>query len=236
MLAQHLGSEAEVEAVLRGRIPADRDDLAAVAALVERLHQLAASEPAPPMRAELRALVAGQAGAEDRFAFLDRRQRRRVGALGVAAAAVVVFGATGVAAATNSLPSSLQDTVSNVADVVGVDVPRSEDRGHAGEDPQPDKGNDVKGHNPQGPKGGNADKETGPGVDPNPDNGNDADGHTDNTGNAPDANPGDTAPGQQDNPSASTVPDTVPDDPGRPDDPGGNGDRTSTTKAVKKAK
>jgi hypothetical protein len=197
------------------------------------------------MRAELRALVAGQAGAEDRFAFLDRRQRRRVGGLGVVAAAVVVFGATGVAAATNSLPAGVQDAVSSVADVVGVEVPRSEERGHAGEDPQPDKGNDVKGHNPQGPKAGKADKETGPGIDPNPDRGNDAGGHTNSSGGNPDnntgGNPSDTAPGQDDAPN-------------NPDNNGGtnngnangqgngnaggngNGERTATTKAAKKAK
>jgi hypothetical protein len=114
--------EREVDALLGGTAPAE--ELAPVAAVVTLLRERAAAEPAPPMSATLRAqlyappVVSLHAHRAARFALV-----RAAVAASVAALALV-----GVGAAQNRLPSGVQDVVSSTAELVGIDVPRSDER------------------------------------------------------------------------------------------------------------
>lgn len=139
-------TDAELESVLLGTVPEHRRDLAALAGVFATLRRGASTEPAPAMSDELRALLAGEPDV-----VIDLRQRSpRRAITGGALAFTLVMGLAGVAAANDALPSGLQGFVADLGDSVGIDVPDG-DRGHAGEDPQPDHGNDVNGHDPQGP-------------------------------------------------------------------------------------
>lgn len=116
--------ERDVDALLGGTAPAA--ELAPVAAVVTQLRERAAAEPAPPMSAALRAqlqsppVVSLQAHRAARYALVRA----------AVAAAVAVLALVGVGAAQNRLPSGLQDVVSSTADLVGIDVPRSDERQH----------------------------------------------------------------------------------------------------------
>jgi hypothetical protein len=127
--------EHEVDALLGGTAPAE--ELAPVAAVVTRLRERAAAEPAPPMSAALRAqlyappVVSLHAHRATRFAF----------ARAAVAAAVAALALVGVGAAQNRLPSSVQDVVSSTAELVGIDVPRSDER-HATDDGSDDGSDD----------------------------------------------------------------------------------------------
>lgn len=123
--------EREVDALLGGTAPAA--ELAPVAAVVTQLRERAAAEPAPPMSAALRAqlysppVVSLHAHRAARFALVRA----------AVAAAVAVLALVGVGAAQNRLPSGVQDVVSSTADLVGIDVPRSDER-HATDDDSDD--------------------------------------------------------------------------------------------------
>jgi hypothetical protein len=126
----------QVDALLAGRAPVD-GILVPVARVVQALRHLAASEPVPPMSASLRAQIASPIVTPIGI----RRAARS--AFVKAAAVAALLALVGVGAAQNRLPSGIQDVVSSTADLVGVDVPRSEERHADGEglgtgDPQGD--------------------------------------------------------------------------------------------------
>lgn len=113
-----------VEDLLAGA-PAAQADLALVTELVTRLRASAAAEPVPPMSAALRQqletpmVISLEAG---------RAARRSLAKAGAAAAAALAVTLVGVGASQNRLPTGVQDVVSSTAELVGVDVPRSEER------------------------------------------------------------------------------------------------------------
>lgn len=119
----------EIDALLAGTSPAG-SDLAPVGEVVRALRGLAAGEPAPAMSASLRA----QLDSPIVVAMGIRRARRAelVKAAVVAVAAAVALVAVG--ASQNRLPTAIQNVVSSTADLVGVDVPRSDERGAGRED------------------------------------------------------------------------------------------------------
>jgi hypothetical protein len=119
--------ERELDALLGGTAPAE--ELAPVAAVVTRLRERAAAEPAPPMGATLRA----QLYAPPVVSLHAHRAARFALVRAAVAAAVAALALVGVGAAQNRLPSGVQDVVSSTADLVGIDVPRSDER-HATDD------------------------------------------------------------------------------------------------------
>lgn len=119
--------EREVDALLGGTAPAE--ELAPVAAVVTALRERAAAEPAPPMSPELRT----QLYAPPVVSLHAHRAARFALVRAAVAAAVAVLALVGVGAAQNRLPSGVQDVVSSTADLVGLDVPRSDER-HATDD------------------------------------------------------------------------------------------------------
>lgn len=122
-----------VDALLEGHAPDETAELDELAAVVRRLRASAATEPVPPMSAALRAQVL-QPDVHPLAPVVRARRSLRTGLLAAAAAAVVAL--IGVGAEQNRLPADVQDVVSSVADLVGVDVPRADDREDAeGEDP-----------------------------------------------------------------------------------------------------
>ncbi|MEO7429119.1 MAG: hypothetical protein ABIY48_07015 [Acidimicrobiales bacterium] len=138
----------QVEALLAGTSLGDAD-LAPLARVTGTLRRLAEVEPVPPMSAALRAQLAGGAvipiGHHDRHrrlhgAGVHRAARRSLTMAAVAAAATAVA-LVGVGATQNRLPTSVQNVVSSTAHIVGIDVPRAEDRG------APDPGSDLGGAN-----------------------------------------------------------------------------------------
>lgn len=114
-----------IDALLRGRAPEGNPDLDPVAVVVQRLRESAAQEPVPAMSAALRAQLL-QPHVVPLVPAAHARRSLRAGVL-VAAAAVAVA-LLGVGAGQNRLPTNVQDAVSSVADVVGIDVPRAEER------------------------------------------------------------------------------------------------------------
>ncbi len=118
--------EDVVDALLAGD-PTSDTDLAPISELAAALRRSRAAEPAPTMSPALRAqlsprpvsvpLVARRAG---------RGALTRAGA--VAAAASVVVVGLGVGASQNRLPTALQDVVSSTAELVGIDVPTTQER------------------------------------------------------------------------------------------------------------
>jgi hypothetical protein len=123
--------EREVDALLGGTAPAE--ELAPVAAVATQLRARAAAEPAPPMSAALRAQLA----APPVVSLHAHRAARFALVRAAVAAAVAVLALVGVGAAQNRLPSGVQDVVSSTADLVGIDVPRSDER-HATDDESDD--------------------------------------------------------------------------------------------------
>ncbi|MGQ0833281.1 MAG: hypothetical protein ACT4OV_16570 [Microthrixaceae bacterium] len=127
--------DEQTDAVLDGTVAVE--GLEAVVAVVRRLRASAAAEPVPPMSAALRALLDQQA-----VPSLPARRIAR-GALvrAAVAAAVTVVALVGAGAAQNRLPTGIQDVVSSTAELVGIDVPRSEDRGAPPSAPEDHDGN-----------------------------------------------------------------------------------------------
>jgi hypothetical protein len=117
-----------VDALLDGRAVPD-SELHDVAEVVERLRATARREPVPPMGAALRAQVRGTHVVPFAPALTAHRSVRR-GLVAVVAAATVVL--VGVGADQNRLPANVQDVVSSAAELVGVDVPASDERPQAG--------------------------------------------------------------------------------------------------------
>lgn len=201
---------ADVDAVLDGVTPPDRPDLARLAEVASVLRRSVAAEPVPRMSDELQALLNGT---ED--VVIDLRERSRRKAITGGALAVALFlGATGVAAANDALPSVVQNVVADMGNVVGLDLP--DDRGHAGEDPQPEHGNDVKGHDPQGPKEGKS------GATP-ADPGERGGGATPATPPVSTNRPDDAGTSQQPDDRGQPTDVGQPDDVGKSDDAGANG-------------
>jgi hypothetical protein len=119
--------DESVDALLDGRALPD-DQLHDVAEVVDRLRALAQREPVPPMGAALRAQLRGTSVVPFGAPLAARRSMRRGVAVAAAAAAVLI----GVGADQNRLPANVQDVVSSAAELVGVDVPSSDERPEAG--------------------------------------------------------------------------------------------------------
>lgn len=117
--------DESIDALLHGRAPEDNPDLDGVAAVVQRLRESAAQEPVPAMSAALRAQLL-QPHVVPLVPAGHARRSLRAGVLVAAVAAAVAL--LGVGAGQNRLPANVQDVVSSVADVVGIDVPRAEER------------------------------------------------------------------------------------------------------------
>jgi len=111
------------DAVLRGDVSGVPAHLVPLAAFIAALRGRVADEPAPPVAEPLRAQLA----APNVVALRAARSARR--ALVVAAAVLAIVALVGIGAAQNRLPSELQDVVASTADALGVDVPRSSERG-----------------------------------------------------------------------------------------------------------
>ena len=124
------------DAVVRGEIRQVPAELLSVAEALVALRARVDREPLPPMSGALRAQISAPNVVALRAA---RSMRRAVAAAAAAAAAVVVVG---VGAAQNRLPSQLQDVVSSTAELVGIDVPHSDERGSSGSDVGLEHGHD----------------------------------------------------------------------------------------------
>lgn len=188
--------DATLDALFAGHATGDAG-LVSVEDLVRALRSRAGAEPAPVMSSALRAQLRTAS-----IVPLDARRRIHWSAgKGVAAAAAVaVVALTGTAAAQNRLPAQLQDVVSSTADVLGVDVPRSDERIHTADDhetPDPDGYDGTTtpgGATPAEPKGS---------------------GEPATPATPPD-NPGEQAP-------PTSLPEQANEDPGQPDEPGQEG-------------
>jgi hypothetical protein len=112
--------EAAVEDLLRGDTPVGCDDLAPVAQLTTAVRQRATAV-SPTMGPALRAQIQ-----QPRPVVPPRHvgSRRRL----QAAVAAVTLAVVGVAAAQNALPAAAQRFVAAAADLVGLDVPRPDER------------------------------------------------------------------------------------------------------------
>ena len=145
--------EDMTEQVLRGRAEEIDPELRDVARVVAALRAGAATEPVPEMSSALRARL--RVG-PDPVVVAHRRARR---ALVLAAACAAVVVALGIGAAQNRLPAGVQDAVSSTAEVVGLDVPSSDDRHAEEEDGAEDTRRGQGGGGPVGdvPSGGRDD-------------------------------------------------------------------------------
>jgi len=114
---------AQDDAMLSGDAARVPDDMVAVVRIVAALRARAAAEPVPPMSPALRA----QLEAPNVVALRAARSVRR--AVVFAAAVLAVVALVGVGAARNQLPGGLQDVVASTAEKLGIDVPRSSERG-----------------------------------------------------------------------------------------------------------
>jgi hypothetical protein len=115
--------DRQVDALLSGAAP-DDPDLAPVADVAQALRRTTAGERVPPMSPALRAQLASPP-----VASIENHRAIRAALLkAVAAAAAAAVALVGVGAAQNRLPTEIQDVVSSTADLVGIDVPRSEER------------------------------------------------------------------------------------------------------------
>lgn len=124
------------------------DGLDAVVEVLRRLRASAAAEPVPPMSAALRALLDEQTVVPRPVRTIARGALVRA-AIAATVAAVALLGA---GAAQGRLPSGIQDVVSSTAELVGIDVPRSEDRGTSGSGTE-DRGADAPGAEERDPAG-----------------------------------------------------------------------------------
>jgi hypothetical protein len=205
----------EIDALLAGEPSAD-PELAPISDLARALRTRAAWEPLPPLGRPLRdQLAAGPGGGA------PRRGAQR--SLLAAAAAVVVTGlaAVTVGAAQNRLPADLQDVVASTAELVGLDVPTSEERSAATpEDERRDDAGAVHGQDEEAP------------GDPPTQGGGDSSGDRTTPGGAMPADPGVPMDAEPATPAAPPAAATVPDAQGPPEDPasgdGARGDERGT--------
>ncbi len=122
--------DAAVEALLSGSGASGP-----VASVIDRLRRAAADEPVPEMGPALRAQVQGRTAGAVTSRAIGRRVLLRV------AAVAAVTGLLSVGAAQNRLPTSVQDVVSSTVELVGVHVPRTQER----HPPQPEPAEDDDG-------------------------------------------------------------------------------------------
>jgi hypothetical protein len=116
--------DREVDALLAGT-PVGDGDLAPIAEVVRSLRGLAEREPVPPMSDALRAQLAAAPVVP---IGINRAMRTSFVKASAAAAVVAAVALMGVGAAENRLPSGVQDIVASTANLVGVHVPRSDQR------------------------------------------------------------------------------------------------------------
>ena len=140
----------EVDALLAGTPVAD-GDLAPIADVVRALRGLAEREPVPPMSDALRAQLAAAPVVP---IGINRAMRTSFVKASAAAAVAAAVALMGVGAAQNRLPSSVQDIVSSTADLVGVNVPRADQRHAHSSSVGNGNGNDgIPGYDGQTPGG-----------------------------------------------------------------------------------
>lgn len=122
-----------------------------VADVMRRLRASAAAEPVPPMSAALRALL-DEPPARVRHLSAAARGALVRAAVAATVAAVALLGA---GAAQNRLPTEFQDIVSSAAELVGIDVPRSQERDstHSGGNHRDADGSTVDPRGAAGPDG-----------------------------------------------------------------------------------
>jgi hypothetical protein len=132
-------SDADLAQLVSGEVPPGRDDLVALSTALGALRARADAHPTPEMSPGLRIRLAeadtdvtarGRAGrlAVAPAAAPVSRQPRWRGAVGASAAALVLVAGVGVGAAQNALPTVVQDAIAASANLVGIDLPRSQDR------------------------------------------------------------------------------------------------------------
>jgi hypothetical protein len=199
--------DMDIEDLLAGRETAS-PAAAALTDVISTLRSAAHRHGAPAMSEPLRRQIARPriVPSATRGSAPPRPRRRRLvlgGLVGLAFGAVGV----GLAGAQNVLPEPLQDAASSAASVVGIDLPRADDRDGATRgdpsDPQETRGDDEHGTPPEGTPGQGPDGSTPKGP---PDS---------TPGGAVPADPG--TPGDQ-RPATPAIP---PEDPGNG---GGQGD------------
>jgi hypothetical protein len=141
--------DAAVDDLLRGDTPAGCEDLAPVAQLATVVRQRATALT-PAMGTALRAQIQQRPAVPPRHVGVPRRRLQ-------VAAAAVSFAIVGVAAAQNALPAAAQRFVASAADLVGLDVPRPEDRAGNPRTPTTDTGSTDPTEGTEGPDGTSAD-------------------------------------------------------------------------------
>ena len=122
----HSLPDREIDDLLAGR-PTSSEAAASLAELVEVLRADARRAGAPAMSAALRGQVAGPSVARP-----PRRRRRAL--VGSVVGLVLGASAVGAAAAQNALPGPLQDAASSAGSVIGIELPRTEERDSDGDD------------------------------------------------------------------------------------------------------
>ncbi len=218
----HRRSDGTIEAVLQGRTPADRDDLAEVSAFVADLRHVFAGEPARPSLSPAIRPIEARTLSRVRFAF-----------------AAAVGGATlafGGFASAGALPDSMQREVARVADRIGLGfVPTPEAHEPTGDDAPagngtPGSGNDDPGGASGGDPGSSDSDDPGthdsvPDNDTDDDSGDgsdhshpdDADGDDDNSGPSDDDNSGPSDDDDADDPDETDHAEDPTDDPDEAD-------------------
>lgn len=158
----HVLDDDEVEALLDGRGLADDTPLSGLALVADRLRASARREPVPPMSAALRAQIEQRDVVALRPARAAQRSIRRGLAVAAAAAVLALIGA---GADQNRLPAGAQDVVSSVAEAVGVDVPRADER-HADDSTDAEDGDRGAGNGSDAGTTGGATPDTATPADP----------------------------------------------------------------------
>jgi hypothetical protein len=128
--------DAEIEALLAGRKPADRPDLDDLVEFIRTAKAVSHQAPSPDVeRRHLSAIVAATAEAP-----IELSRRRNMKSLiasrwtKIAAATVIAFGTTSGLAAANVLPAAAQNALAAAAEKVGFDLPRSSEKAHHNDD------------------------------------------------------------------------------------------------------
>jgi hypothetical protein len=114
--------------LLAGRPAADQE-LVPLGDVVRALRRRSEVEPVPRMDAALRAQLTTPI-ADVRAGLVGRSLLRAAAAVAIAGLATLTVGAS-----QNRLPADIQDAVASTADLVGLDVPTSEERGRSAEAP-----------------------------------------------------------------------------------------------------
>lgn len=137
-------SDLEVDSLLCGTVPPDSEDLAPIADMALALRRHVLLDDVPEMSDELRRQLTDAV-----LVPLAPRSVMRLAAVkAVAAAAAVAALFIGVGASQNRLPAGMQNAVSSVAELVGVEVPRADVHDHA--PVELDRGRDDEGRTPGG--------------------------------------------------------------------------------------